>query len=362
MADESEASGHADTGRVGTTTSPKDGGGGKPPWVRNYWWLFLTIAIVGVSGAWIATPSPRPYLAALPGAASEPVQIRNMPPQAAGVIYGPGSGALEYTHPGGMVVAGRDNYNDPAFKKVSAAGGTVLIYLDPVIDNPWGKYHRMLMRQSACGSATTRWPGVPRANEWGYLNDFRVGSPLQRKLPCVLEKMVKENPQMGGWFADDVGSRSWYPGIDWEGWGAANQRAYRAGAIELTRTFRKVANEHGLVFLVNGTWGAGSLAAHGGGYPDMMQPGNALADGGFVEHHDGQIEYFGPYGCSEQWAAESPVTKGKAVNFAVTTTHAGFVEFKKSNCYSFVNKQPDYAFADTWGQPHATGLPTEVRE
>ena len=68
--------------------------------------------------------------------------------------------------------------------------------------------------------------------------------------------MVSENPQTGGWFADDVGSRSWYPGIDWQTWGSANQRAYRAGAIRLTETFRKVADRHGLVFLVNGhAWG-----------------------------------------------------------------------------------------------------------
>ena len=222
MADESD-SGHADTEPVRATTFPGGGGRDRPSWVRTYWWLVLAIAIVGVLGAWIATPSPSPYTAGLPDTAFEPVQIRNMPPQAAGIIYGPASEALEYAHPGGMVVAGRDNYSDPAFKKVSAAGGTVLIYLDPVINNPWGRYHTMLMQQSKCGPVVRRWPGLSKANRWGHLNDFRVGSVLQRKLPCVLETMVSENPQMGGWFADDVGSRSWYPGVDWQIWGAANR-------------------------------------------------------------------------------------------------------------------------------------------
>ena len=92
-----------------------------------------------------------------------------------------------------------------------------------------------------------------------------------------------------------------------------------------------------------------------------MLAGNALADGGFVEHHDGEIRYFGPYGCSTQWAAESPVTKGKAFNFAVTSTHAGFIEFRRSRCYSFVNEQADYSSARAWGKPHRTGLPTGVR-
>jgi hypothetical protein len=166
---------------------------------------------------------------------------------------------------------------------------------------------------------------------------------------------------MGGWFAEDVGSRSWFPGIDWKAWGAANRRAYRAGAIALTKTFREVANRHRLIFIVNGTWGAGSLVSAGGGYPDTEQYGNALADGGFVEHHDGQLPYFGPYGCSPQWAADSPVTKGKAFNYAVTSTRAGFEEFKNSACYAYVNQQSHYGAASAWGAPHQTGLPSNAR-
>ena len=48
----------------------------------------------------------------------------NLPAQAAGVTYGSASGALPYAHPGGLVIAGRDNYQGEAFKEVSAAGGT----------------------------------------------------------------------------------------------------------------------------------------------------------------------------------------------------------------------------------------------
>jgi hypothetical protein len=284
-----------------------------------------------------------------------------MPPQAAGIIYGAGSVAARFAHPGSLVVAGRDNFDDPAFQQVSARGGTVLLYLDPMIDNPHGRYHRLLNDESICGPATERWPGSPRANRWGFLIDFRVGSVVQRKLACVLDLMVAENPHMGGWFADDVGSRSWYPGIDWKAWGGANRRAYRAGAIALMKTFRRVADRHGHMVMVNGTWSAGSLAAAGGGYPDMNQHGMALADGGFVEYHDGQLPYFGPYGCSAQWAAQSPVTKGKAFNFAVTRTRAGFKEFKDSDCYAYVNLQTDYENASPWGRPHRTGLPARVR-
>lgn len=317
--------------------------------------------------AWPFTDAETPAAAEPPPSAAtskpEPSRrnITNRPTQAAGILYDSPSDAEAYARRGSLVVAGRTNYGGRGFKQVSRAGGTVLIYLDVVVDNAHGRYHRMLMRRSACGPRIGRWPGSPTVNARRYLNDFRVGSVLQRKLACVLERMVVENPHMGGWFADDVGSRSHFPGFDWSSWGQANQRAYRAGAIAIARTFRRVANEHGLIFLVNGTWGAGSLASDGGGYPDIRKSGNALADGGFVEHHDGQIGYFGPYGCSRQWAAASPVTRGKAVNFALTRTVAGRLEYVASNCFAYVNNQTDYGIAPRWGASHPSGLPTHVR-
>lgn len=272
--------------------------------------------------------------------------------QAAGVIYGSPSAALPYAHPDGLVIAGRDNYGHPAFETVAQAGGTVLLYLDPVIANPHGRYHSLLLRESECGPAADPWPGPVRANEHGDLADFRVGSPLQEKLECVLEIMVAENPHMSGWFVDDVGSRSWFPGLDWDAWSAADQRAYRDGAVAVTRTFRRVADRHGLVFIVNGTWGAGELASDGGGYPNPDEHGNALADGGFVEHHDGEIDYFGPYACSSQWARESGVTRGRAMNYAVTHTSAGLREYVASGCYAFVNRQSDYEAGPVWTMLH----------
>jgi hypothetical protein len=284
--------------------------------------------------------------------------IRNVPGQAAALVYGDPADAEKYGYPGGLVVAGRDNYDDQKFKDVSTAGGTVLIYLDPMIDNAYGRYHKMLNESSECGPATSRWPGNYKANTWGDLNDFRVGSVLQGKLECVLEKMVSENPHMAGWLADDVGSRSWFPDLDWDRF--PDQAAYRAGAIELTKTFRRVADRHRLIFLVNGTWAGGSLSEAGGGYPNSGKSGNALAEGGVVEHHDGQIAYFGPYACSEQWADQSSVTQGKAFNYAVTSTPVGTVEYVKSTCFAFVNHQTDYGVSERWGNSHPTGLPSSA--
>jgi hypothetical protein len=325
---------------------------------RVTWALVLAVASLAALVSWTSVhgttgpDAPRPAMGELAART-----VTGSPVQPAGLFWDPSTAGVEaYAHPGGLVVAGRDNYQDPGFREVSAGGGTVLVYLDPVIDNDHGRYHRLLVQESACGPATSRWPGEYRANQWGHLNDFRPGSVLQAKFRCVLETMVAEIPHMAGWFAGDLGSRSWFPGFEWADF--PDKEAYREGAIALTRTLREVADEHGLVVLVNGTW----TADDGGGWPDASLSGNALVDGGFVEHHDGEIDFFGPYGCSSQWAAQSPVTRGRAVNFAVTETEAGLAEYVASACYAYVNRQTAAAVggAAPWGDFHATGLPSRV--
>ena len=301
-------------------------------------------------------PSPQP-------GTEVPVQaITNWPAQAASVMYGDGgltSRAITYAQPGGLVAAGRTNYQDHIFKDISAAGGTVLIYLDAVIDNNWGRYHAMLLDSSECGPAATRWPGSPKANRWGYLNDFRVGSVVQQKLECVLEKMVAENPHMGGFFADDLGSRSWFPDINWNSWSAADKQAYRDGAVAMSQTFRKVADRHGLIVLVNGTWSAND----GGGYPDVSRHGNALADGGVIEHYGAnELPFWRSYACSSQWASQSPITRGKAFMWAITESEADREAYATSGCFAFVSHQPEsrYDYVAPWGETHPTGLPSKV--
>lgn len=328
--------------------------------------VFLAVAASGAAaGVAVMSPGSGPVSASgsqessVDGAEGSESGLRDLPAQAAGLVYGDPAQAEQYAHPGGLVVAGRDNFQGSQFKDVSARGGTVLIYLDPVIDNPHGRYHALLNEESECGPATARWPGSYRANTWGYLNDFRVGSVVQTKLECVLEKMVEENPHMGGWFADDIGSRSWFAGVDWDKF--PDQAAYRDGAIALTKTFRRVADRHHLIFLVNGTWAGGPLASAGGGYPNSGKSGNALADGGVVEHHDGEIRYFGPYACSTQWAEKSPVTRGEAFNYAITSTYWGSIEYRNSSCYAFVNQQTDYEISRAGESSHPTGLPNRVR-
>ena len=83
--------------------------------------------------------------------------------------------------------------------------------------------------------------------------------------------------------------------------------------------------------------------------------------GGFVENHDGEIGFFGPYAKSPQWASQSPVTRGVPFMYANTRTRTGLAEYAGSGCYAYVNLQPDYDYAAPWTRTfHATGLPSGV--
>lgn len=146
-------------------------------------------------------------------------------------------------------------------------------------------------------------------------------------------------PRIPRWAAGSptTSARSWFPDIDWSKWSATDKKAYRDGAIALTRTVRQVADEHGLIVIVNVIW----TANDGGGYPDQTKAGNALIDGGFVEHHDGQIGFFGPYACSAQWASQSAVPRGKAFMYSVTDTSNGLAGISQVRLL-FLSGQTDH--------------------
>ena len=282
--------------------------------------------------------------------------ITNSPVQPAALMYGRDAGWEPYARPGGLVVA-NNNEQAQGFKNISAAGGSVLVYLDTVICNvAYGRYHQKLFNASEFGPAVPRWPELPKANGWGWVMDFQFGGVLQQKLEGVLELMCAEIPHMAGWFADDVGSRSWFSNLVWGSFSTADKQAYRDGAIGICKTFRKVADKYRLIFLVNGTW----TANDGGGYPDVGQFGNALAEGGFVENHAAN-DFWRAYVGSAQWAAQSPVTGGKSFNWATTRNQADLSGLQGMTGVAFASLQPDYSTAPApWSELHATGLPNKV--
>jgi hypothetical protein len=284
------------------------------------------------------TPTPPPPSPS-PTATTPAGTLTNRPAQGATIAYGsPGtSGAASaYAHPGGLVVAGRDNYADQVFKDVSASGGTVLLYLDTIVRNNYGRYHSLLYDASSCGAAVPQW-GSYSANGTGPLADFRVGGTLQGKLRCVLEAMVTENPHMAGWFADDLGSRSWFPNLNWSTF--PEKQAYRDGAVALTQTFRSVADEHGLVFLVNGTWSAGD----GGGYPDPR----------IARQRTG----------GRRVRRAPRVSQGHPFMYVQASSDSDRAAFNNAGVFAFLSTQSDYGVSPApWGPFHPTGLPSRVAQ
>lgn len=278
----------------------------------------------------------------------EPVYA-NRPPQPVLYHYGR-SNIGAYVKPGALAITiERDEDQSAGMKAIAAEGGAVLTYLDPIIDNSYGRYHELLHRASEFGPATTRWPGNYKANYWGYLADFRIGSILQSKWERVLERVVAECPHISGFFLDDVGSRSWFAGVPW---GSIDRMAYRLGAIEIVKVARRVADRHDMVVMVNGTWGAGSLSAAGGGYPDMNRHGCSMAEGGMVENHPtSELPYWTDYCTSGQWASDAS-TGGMSFMISTNRTAAERRAYCDAGIVAFAESSEETA----WGPFHPTGL------
>lgn len=247
------------------------------------------------------------------GSSSIPPPV-NRPTQPCIFVYNSTAGnAAAWAHPGALIIAGRTNYNDAAFHTMAAGGATVLIYLDTFMDMNVGRYAGLLYNASQFGPAVPDWNGGsngPVANQWGNLSDFRVGSILQQKLPGILNLILDENPHCSGFFLDDVGTWSWYPGFNFSSWSAADRLAYRNGAIAICQTARTIADQRDAFIMVNGLWQGGTTGTAGGGYPDINQSGCSLVDGGLFESQTpgtlapGTFPY--AYLTSTQWGSATP--------------------------------------------------------
>jgi len=286
--------------------------------------------------------------------------VTTQPTQSAAVMYGgQEANAVNYAFPGSLVLVGRDNYNFQVFKDISAAGGTVLIYIDALVDNAYGLYAGLLINSSVYGAAASLWPGPLQANQYGNVLDFRLGSVVQQKFPLILERMVEDNPHIGGFFLDDCGSRSYFPGFTWSSLTAQEQQDWRDGAIGLVQSARAVCDRHRLMQIVNGSWNGGTLAVYGGGYPDMAQHGLSLAEGGMVEHHPADAFYLNYVG-SDQWASQCPLTGNTKVLYVLSDDDAGRDAFRTTGDVAYAATQAVYDYVAPWGSFHETRLPYKV--
>jgi hypothetical protein len=307
--------------------------------------------------------------AAAGGTAAHASTITLQPGQPAITDYQPpsgnGSNAIPYQHQGALIIAGQSQLPSANMQNAETAGATVLAYIDPMVIQPnSGTYGDMLWQSSSCGAAIPQWGSFNSGT--GYnLADFRTtadggGGLEQTKFRCVLEAMVAANPHIGGIFADDLGSKSWYPGINWSSFGSANQQAWYDGAAGLAQTLHDVAVEHGLMTMVNGTWEKGTIASSGGGYPNLAANGNAEVDGGYVEHHaSGEVAFWADYAVGQWATASGDAAQGNAVMYDQASDLSTLNTYMNTGKFAFGSYQTDYSQpAPVWGSFHATGLPS----
>lgn len=281
------------------------------------------------------------------------------------VPSGAGSNAIPYQHTGALILAGQSQLPSANMQNAETAGATVLAYIDPMVIQPnSGTYGDMLWQASSCGAAIPQWGSFTSGT--GYnLADFRTtadggGGLEQTKFRCVLEAMIAANPHIGGIFADDLGSKSWYPGVNWSTFGSANQQAWYDGAVGLAQTLHDVAVEHGLMTMVNGTWEKGTIASNGGGYPNLAANGNAEVDGGYIEHHaSSEVAFWQDY-ASGQWATGAgDAAQGSPIMYVQSSDLNTLNTYKATGVFSYGSYQTDYSQpAPVWGSFHATGLPS----
>ena len=255
------------------------------------------------------------------------------------------------------MVAGRDNYQDRAFERRLGRRRHRAGLPRRRHRQHYGRYHALLNNASVCGPATSRWPGGYRANQWGHLNDFRVG------LGAAAEAQVRPGddgagePAHGRLVRRRRGVAVLVPGVRLA---PLPRTSGPTGPVRsrLTRTFRRVADEHGLVFIVNGTWGAND----GGGYPDASRsrerPGRRRvrrAPRRRARPTSGPTHALGSGPRSHPSPGAGPSTTRSHTRPRQETSTPG------PNCYAYVNQQSDYGRSPSWGSSHATGLPTRVR-
>src|SRR6516165_638102 len=85
----------------------------------------------------------------------------NRPANPALLVYGDNpstANAASWAHKGAVVVVGRTNYDESWVRTMADGGATILIYLNPVIKFPSGRYHDKLLNASEFGPAVPNWP------------------------------------------------------------------------------------------------------------------------------------------------------------------------------------------------------------
>lgn len=185
-----------------------------------------------------------------------------------------------YAQPGGMIIAGRCNRNDPAFAQARQRGAEVLLYISATarpdtrvcaLDN------ELYMNDP---TRVPLWP-YPREGERvsypkTHMTDMRPGSPWILHVVDYIEQLMRDG-KVDGVFLDALGARPWDKLADWDSWPQQEKDTWTDGAVDLVRRLdeRRRAIDPNFIIVSNGFWDRGDARG---------ESGERYVDGIMLEH------------------------------------------------------------------------------
>ena len=209
----------------------------------------------------------------------------------AGLAYNYSTGASVYGHPGGMLIVGSCDRDDPTFAAARASGAEILLYVDPVevINGAMCPYEQSFYASS--GTTTPLWPYPSPGARANYPNtvmaDIRAGSLWSNAVVTYIENVMRSG-KFDGVFLDVVGARLWTALADWSVWPQWEQDAWTSGNVDLVRRIdaSRRAIRPSFIVMNNNVWDRGDT---------LGLPGEGYVDGVVLEHHPSTSAYHVAY-------------------------------------------------------------------
>jgi hypothetical protein len=174
-----------------------------------------------------------------------------------------------YAKPTAMLISGRCNADNAAFKSARAKGAEQLVYINPV-ERPnnhvcdadkkfyMNNYGAVPLWPYPSYGQRYSWPGMK-------LTDMRPGSKWILSVVAYVEKLMREK-KVDGVFLDTTGARLWSSGAKWDSWSTSERNQWTDGNIDLVRRLdakRKAINPD-FIIMNNGTWDRGDSRGYAG--------------------------------------------------------------------------------------------------
>lgn len=191
-----------------------------------------------------------------------------------GIAFKDTSNVSMYAKPGGMIIAGRCNRNDPAFDQARRGGAEILLYISATarpdrrvcrLDN------ELYMNDPA---RVPLWPYPTEGQRVSYprthMTDMRPGSPWILHVVDYVEQLMRDG-KVDGVFLDSMGARPWNKLAEWESWPQQEKDTWTDGNVDLVRRLdeRRRAIDPNFIIVTNGYWDRGDARGFGGeGYVD----------------------------------------------------------------------------------------------